>query len=1332
MVGMFVNTLPLKSHVKNDLSFKDFLNTVKSTCIQAFSHQIYPFDELVNNLNYTRDTSRNPLFDTTFIYQNNGMLPVSFDEINSKLYVPDVKISKFDFSLEVIPNKNGELDLNFEYCTKLFKKDTIERLSCHFINIVKRVISNCEEKISDIDILSEEEKNKILYEFNNTKMDFPENKTILELFKEQVVKNPNNIAVVLDDKKLTYKELDEKSNTVANQLIQNNVNCNDVVCVFLPRSIELVISIWATLKCGAVYMPLHVNYPDDRVNYMIENSNAKVVLTNNSLYNRLSVNSYLILDDYQNITNLGDLKAIKSLPDDVAYIIYTSGSTGKPKGVQITNKCLNNFVHSFNKYFGGITCDDNFLSTTNISFDVSIFELFLPLLNGATLVLYHNELINDIIDYCDYIVTNEITGLYIPPNILNEVYFILKDKKNLKIDKLLVGVEAIKKETLDKYFLLNSKMHIVNGYGPTETTICCTALPYTNDMILDTDIIPIGKALYNNNIYILDSNQKILPIGISGELYVTGTGVGAGYINNDKETDKNYLNNIFDSSSKKMYKTGDIGKWNKNGIIELSGRKDNQVKISGYRIELDEIDSVIMSYPNIGKSITVVKDIKNKKRIISYFTSSQKIVTEDIEVYLSKKLASYMLPYKLIQLDALPITSNGKIDKKALPLPIIENNSKYTLPQNDTQKKLHQIWCKLFMVDKIDIYDNFFHIGGDSLLSIKLASRIYEEFKVKININKIFNNPTIKSLADIIDNLQVGDFKSPILIQPQKEFYPVSSAQKRMYLASNMDKNSCLYNISGGILLDMEPDIAKLTSAIELIVSRHDSLRTYFEIINGKITQKIVNELKIKVEMYEVNTNNLDELLYIYSSVFNLNTPPLFKVLLFKLPNGKTFIMIDVHHIIFDGISLNNFIQELFSIYNKQSLPELSISYKDFAVWEDNKLINNGFENSKNFWINQFKDRIPSLNLPTVYPRPSKKSYKGETLVISISNELTKKINQFAITNNVTPYMLMLACYYILLYNYTDDEEIIIGTPVSGRIYKELEPLLGMFVNSIPLKNTILKELKFKDFLKNVKESCLTAFEYQDYPFDLLVSDLKIPRTANRNPLFDTMFVYQNDELIANSFDGINANYYRPISKTSKFDISLEVLQINSNLELSFEYATDLFDKIFISNFAKHYIKLLELVLKNSDVIIDDISFFEDKDKNKPFYKYNEIKLDSIKDNDNIKVFEKQVDSDKNLNLKVNKAFYYENSSNEDILPKSACIGPRNEIEVQIAEVFKKLLPVSNFSIDDNFFDLGGDSVTAINLQIELLKLNFGLTYSDVFETPTIRELANKISANKN
>lgn len=1219
IIGMFVNNIALNGHIDSTKTFRAFLGDIKSLVIDALTNQPYPYDLLVKKLNL----NGKKLFDVMFTYQNTKKDTFTIENSDLEIIESNTKTAKFNLSLEVVPDRNL---VNLEYRTDLFKDETASRLLNHYMNLLNYVSNHIDDKICDIDMLSQEEKNKILYDFNDTKMEYPRDKTIVDLFEEQVKLTPNATAVVFENKTLTYAELNEKSNKLAAELTNRGIGHKDVVGVLLPRSIELIISIFAILKNGSTYMPLYVNYPCDRIHYMLHNSITKLVITNTNYISTIPDDMLSItINNFDELSNLKDYSRINSTTSDIAYIIYTSGSTGKPKGVQITNDCLNNFVHAFKKYFKHIDVQDCFLSSTNISFDVSIFEIFLPLLSGASLVLYHSEIIKDIMDYCDYIEKHNITALYIPPNILDEVYSILKDKNSIKINKLLIGVEAIKKSTIDKYFTLNPDMCIVNGYGPTETTICCTALEYSRNLNFDTDIISIGKPLYNDHIYILDENKNIQAIGIPGELYVTGSGVGAGYAHNEEETLKNYLTNPFDCNSNKMYKTGDLGKWNTDGTISLIGRKDEQVKISGYRIELKEIDSVIMTYPNITKSITIVVKNGQKNRLISYFTAAKIIDAHDLLSYLNKKLTFYMIPAKMVQLENFPITANGKIDKRALPLPSFESEKEYVAPKTKTQKMLCSIWSDLFKLDKIGIYDDFFNLGGDSLLSIKLTTKIYDVFHIELTIGEIFNHSTIESLSEFIDNSSSSK-KICITKYDKRDFYPVSSAQKRMYLASIIDANSTLYNVGGGLLLDTLPNVDKLQKAFNTVISRHEILRTYFEVIDGNIVQKVKENLEIKINIETVNTNDIDALFKEHQTIFDLNIAPLLKVSLLQLPSGKALLILDAHHIIMDGTSLNNLIQEFSDAYNNKQLPELPIDYKDFAIWEEEQLQENTFKASKDFWVEKFKDDVPILNMPTTYSRPANKSYEGDTIVTSISDELTKKINEFSTKYHVTPYMFMLACYYVLLYKYTNQEDIVVGSPISGRPYAELESLLGMFVNSLPLRNTVSCNLGFEEFLLNVKNSCMEAFSHQDYPFDVLVSDLNIARDNSRSPLFDTMFIYQNNGFRMFDFDNINAHYKVPASHTSKFDLSLEVLPQDNILKLSFEYCTELFDADFIKKFATHYLNVIKAVLEKPSQKIADISILSNEEMSQILYDFNDTKMDYPSNKTIATLFEEQVE----------------------------------------------------------------------------------------------------------
>lgn len=662
LIGMFVNTLALRTKIDAKQTFKEFLETVKTNCLNAYKYQSYPFDELVNKLDIKRDASRNPLFDTMFTYQNNGLKNIEFNNIKSEYYIPDTHIAKFDLSLELIPNDNG-ISLSFEYATKLFNEDFIKNLSTHYLNILKVILSNNVVKIADIDMLSETERNTILHEFNNTSLDYPKNTTIVQLFEEQVENNPDGIAVVFEDEKLTYRELNAKANSIAHFLKQNDIGKNDIVPVFMNRSLDLIISMLGIIKAGAAYLPISAEMPKERVDFILQNSNAKIVFVKSSqnlIYNENIKFLDLEQFDYSkyNTKNLDtDIK-----PLDLLYVIYTSGSTGNPKGVKLCHHNLVNFVKSFTNLYGNISTQDRLLASTNISFDVSIFEFFITLLNGASLYLYNEPNISDIFKYCKTIVKNKITFLYIPPNILEDVYNILSSYANIPVNKLLLGVEPIKSSTIKKYYTLNPNLKIINAYGPTECTICSTAVLLDNNVLKEYKIIPIGKPLHNLQIFILDKNRQPVPIGVPGEIYIAGDNIARGYLNNKELTDKNFVS-IPNLDCKLAYKTGDLAKWNNDGLISFIGRNDYQVKINGHRIELGEIEACVYLYPNIDK--TLVQLDKNNK-LICYFSSSKQINVNDLKAFMQRKLPLYFIPNFFVQVEKFKLTANGKIDRKAL------------------------------------------------------------------------------------------------------------------------------------------------------------------------------------------------------------------------------------------------------------------------------------------------------------------------------------------------------------------------------------------------------------------------------------------------------------------------------------------------------------------------------------------------------------------------------------------------------------------------------------------------------------------------------------------
>lgn len=750
LIGMFVNTLALRAHIDNNLPFKQFILNIKENMLEAYKYQTYPFDELVNKLNIKKDTSRNPLFDTMFLYQNNGYKDIEFDGIKSEYYIPDTHISKFDLSLEALPTNNGEIKLSFEYATSLFDEEFIKNMASHYLNILKTILDNADIKILDIDMLSEKEKNKILCKFNDTENNYPQNKTLVDLFEEQVKKTPNNIAVVFENNHLTYKELNGKANSLARYLREKqNINKNDLVAIMVNRSIEMIIAIIAVLKSGGAYIPIDPAYPKDRINYMLNNSNSKVLLTQKDLENNIDFSNKIFIDLNNENTYCLSEKNLKPInnPEDLAYTIFTSGSTGNPKGVMLKHKNIINFIYGIMKEFD-FSVSQTIVSVTTVSFDIFVFESLLPLLNGLKVVIANEKEQTDKKLFNDLCLKNNVDIIQTTPSriqgflLSNDYLDFLKQSTHI-----LLGGEPFPPTLLSNIKQI-SDAKIYNMYGPTETAVWSTFKDLTN-----TDIITIGHPISNTQVYILDSNLKLLPIGVIGEIYISGDGVSKGYLNNSELTNKSFIPNPFIPNTL-MYKTGDIGIYASNGEIICLGRSDNQVKIRGLRIELGEIENNILKYPHIKNAAVIKQIIENREFISCYFVADKRIKINELRKYLSKALPRYMVPSYFIALDNLPYTPNGKLDRKSLPLPteILDiTEEKYIAPKTKLQKQLVTIWEKVLNTKPIGINDNFFALGGDSLLAMNLNVELLK-VSSKISYADIFRYPTIAELEEKINS----------------------------------------------------------------------------------------------------------------------------------------------------------------------------------------------------------------------------------------------------------------------------------------------------------------------------------------------------------------------------------------------------------------------------------------------------------------------------------------------------------------------------------------------------------------------------------------------------
>lgn len=1174
--GMFISTVPFKVTVNSNDTFSDFLKQVASTQLSIFKHQKYPYDRLLQNIKKKYNLSEN-LYDLVLSYQNaRDEKQDSTVRHFSKWYetgriLDSLEVHFFDM------NNTGSLDIYYDYQLNKFVETDIEKIHARIMEIVNCILQNPDLLLKDIKMVTSVEENQILNQFNDTKLEYDKNKTILQVFEETVKNKADEVALIFENKSYTYSQIDELSTKLAHYLLSLKLPKNSVIGFMLNRSTSTIIGMLACLKANMAYMLIEKNLPADRVSYMLSNAKSPLLITSHDV-NHVIYEHKVFLEDI----DLDTLSITKTdfcdKPEDCLSVVYTSGSTGMPKGVLIKRCSMINLVNGY-RYSMKTDALRNFLSICSVAFDMFAAEVWIALLSGKKLILANEEESKNPIKMSQLIEKEKCEFMLITSSKMD---LLLSNSstsaclKNLKAVQL--GGEILNPkfyEILKQY--TDSKIY--NGYGPSETTSCCSCKYVTSE-----NNINLGKPLPNTNIYICNHDLNLCPIGITGELCISGDGVSYGYINNAEATHKNFVKNPFGKGL--LYKSGDLARWNENGELEYVGRNDFQIKIRGLRVELEEINNAILALPNVSSSATIVRKINHIDSICSFVVSTEK--ANVIKSKLSRQLPHYMVPSHIEIMESLPLTTNGKIDTKNLPK--ISEKTNYISPKTDCQKLLATVFQEFLEIQNLSIDANFFEVGGDSLIAIKIITKLSADYKIEIGMKDIFEFPTISLLSDYIDSCkETRDTSISFKKADLQESYPVSSAQKRIFFTMQANPSSVAYNTPGGIIFNTSPNVKKLEEAIHKMIQRHEAFRTYFVVEKEEVRQKILENYEFSIPVKKANYGDLDNLFKDFLQPFDLAKAPLFRTQFIEFENHKSILLLDFHHIICDGSSSSIFIDELCKLYQEIELEPKAFDYKDFSLWEENYFKSNLFKTDETYWLSNFKKEVPVLAMPTSKPRPTTFSFKGNKLSYEITD--TEKLYEVCSFLNTTPYLLMLSIYYIVLYKYTNQNEIVVGTPVIGRHQKEVNNVIGMFVNTLALKNKIEPTKTFQEFVTSITASCLEAFAHQAYPFDKLVEKLNLTRDVSRNnPLFDTMFVFQNEGNPILDFGDLQTNYYIPDNQTSKFDFLLEVVPEDNSLKLNLEYCNQIYSKDFMEDFLKHYLTIFDFVLSNKESKIKDIS----------------------------------------------------------------------------------------------------------------------------------------------
>lgn len=1210
------NILAIRTFMNEEMTFKEMLLKVKQNIVEANENLNYPLQKIAEELGLSFSDERLPFSDVV----------ISMENIHDTSYLVN---KQHDASFFFVKSSQ-QLGCHIQYDAKLFRKESIQQKVSQLETLLKVCLANPDQKMKDVDIISVEEKHKLLVEFNQTEVEYPSLKSVHQLFEEQVQRFPDQIALVYQDQQITYQELNTKSNQLARALVKKGVQSDQIVGIMVERSFEMFIGLLGILKASGAYLPIDPDYPKERVELMVKDSKIQILLTQQVLQDEVQFAGEVICLDDPNLyqgdhSNLGCNRST-----DLAYVIYTSGSTGRPKGVMVEHHNVVNFITGITSRVD-FTLNRTILALTTISFDIFVLETWVPLSKGSKIVIADEDQQNNMAELKEVLIKNQINLLQITPSRLKILMDTDHNLESLKaIEVLMVGGEPFSLQVL-KYLQTSTTFQgkILNMYGPTETTVWSTMQDLT-----DSAEINIGKPIANTQIYIINQYTGLNPIGVAGELCIGGTGVTRGYLNNPELTEERFILNPFGRIDGRVYRTGDVAKWLPDGNIEFLGRNDHQVKIRGYRIELGEIENQLLSHERIIEAIVIDKtDLNGDKYLCAYLVVDiDQIEGEDglsvpeLRGYLAQVLPEYMIPSYFIHLDEIPLTPNGKINRKALPEPdgnlVIE--TEYVAPRNETEEKLTGIWADLLGVNQVGINDNFFALGGQSFKAMLISSRILTEFDVKIAVREMFEKPTVKELALHVNQASKESYHLIEKISP-REYYPVSAAQKRLYVLNQFGTDSISYNIPNVIALDQDVDQKRIESTLRKLIKRHEALRTSFKMVDNQVVQVVHEEVELQITYLQASEENLKDVIKENICPFDLNKAPLLHAV-FIASETKNIFILDVHHIIFDGFSIEILTREFMYLYEGIELPELKIQYKDFAAWQNEFLQSEQMNQQEEYWLDKFTGEIPVLNLPTDYQRPGILDFEGDQYIFKIDQTLLSQVNEFSFKKGVTLYMTLVAAYYLLLAKYSNQEDIIIGTPHAGRHHSGLENVIGMFVNTLALRGAPSAEKSFTQFLNEIKEETLRVYENQDYQFDMLVQKLELGRDTSRNPLFDVLFILQN----MSSDPGDRDRSVNLDLNISKFDLTLTGVEQKEGMKFALEYRTNLFKRQTIEHLAEHYIHILKQIIQHPDILISQMDLLSLQEREQVLYEFNATKvaygIETIH-----QLFEKQVAKSPNL-----------------------------------------------------------------------------------------------------
>ncbi|MCE3296530.1 MAG: non-ribosomal peptide synthetase, partial [Crocinitomicaceae bacterium] len=1166
--GLFANTVAFPMNVQDELSLLDYAAAVNQNVVQSFEHQDYPLEELIDSFKLEKDLSRNPLFDVMLAYQNMEQENPATADFELKPVVTETTSVKYDLTLLFADAEDGGLSVVMEFYSAIFREESVQGLIIHFERILDAFVANPASTVRDLSLVSGIEKENFLNDWGRSYSDVDLEKSVIDYFSETVAKFPSKIAVADAHKQWTYAELDEISDRVAASLLESETKSGELIAVNVSKNCETIAAFIGILKAGAAYLPIDPEHPEERKKFMLEDGAVRILIQTAAETLHYEGVSVLRMDQLRS-DRINVRQAIFSTTP--AYVIYTSGTTGKPKGVLVDHKAIVRLVKKTN--FVNEDEHARLLQTGSLAFDAATFEIWWPLLNGGAVHLVEKSDLLNLPFLKKYLAEQQISHLWITTSFFHQL---AQDDISVftGLKYLGFGGERCLVQWVNKVAETYPELEFVHYYGPTENTTFSTYYRVTGK---HENTVPIGKAIANSEVYILDEYRNLVPVGIPGIIYVGGEGLAKEYLNNPELTAEKFVNLPF-AGTKKQYDSGDYGRWLPDGNIEFIGRKDSQIKLRGFRIELGEIEKALLEENQISAAYACVVELDGIQTLLAY------VISDDFDLERTKKqlkevLPDYMVPAHIIQVSEFPLTVNGKIRTGDLPLPD-KKQLDFVQPASVTEKSLAAIWQELFDREEISLYDDFFNLGGHSLKVARLVNLVENRLQKSIHFKDVFRNPVLKDLAASIDQLDDADYES-IPLSENKAHYRLSPAQERMMLTSGIEGPSTNYNISILVKAVAEIDLQRFENAWKQLINRHEILRSNFVTIGEEYRQIVHSEINFNVR--EFSCSSVEDFLEQALKPFDLANDHLLRVSTMNL-DGETYFFFDFHHIIMDGESLKLLIAEFVQLYEGEELTALQAHYKDFAEWQSGR----DYAAQLEFWKHNFEEGIPVLDLRTDRPRPKVRKTEGARVVRNINRDKTQAIKAHLQQGKLTAFSFFLNQLGILLHKFSGQEEIVVGIPVSGRTHHDLEEMIGMFVNSLPVKLTIPAAASLTDYQAETARRLLEALDHQDLPYEQLITELNVSRDASRNPLFDVFLTYQEaqkDQSINNLFEIVELD-----KPHTKFDLTFNIQEIGGEITVDCNYAIALFDKETIEIYLDAFLRLIELTIEDNNKQVHEIS----------------------------------------------------------------------------------------------------------------------------------------------